>query len=109
MAAKLARGEDFTLEDFLEQMQAVRKMGPMANLLGMMPGHGPDAGAARPASTSARLDRVAAIIQSMTPGGAARPEDHQRLAPGPHRHAAPGVQASSTSTSWSTASSRRRR
>ena len=40
MAGKLASGEDFTLEDFLEQMMAIRKMGPIANLLGMLPGAG---------------------------------------------------------------------
>ena len=47
MAGKLAGGEGFTLEDFLEQMMAIRKMGPIANLLGMLPGAGPDEGAAR--------------------------------------------------------------
>ena len=41
-------GEDFTLEDFLEQMAMVRKMGPIANLLGMLPGMGADPGAAQP-------------------------------------------------------------
>ncbi|HEX2263903.1 MAG TPA: signal recognition particle protein, partial [Pseudonocardiaceae bacterium] len=36
-ASKIGSGE-LTLEDFLEQMQAIRKMGPIANLLGMLPG-----------------------------------------------------------------------
>ncbi|HZD14230.1 MAG TPA: signal recognition particle protein, partial [Pseudonocardiaceae bacterium] len=36
-AVKIGSGE-LTLEDFLEQMQAIRKMGPIANLLGMLPG-----------------------------------------------------------------------
>src|SRR3712207_9400415 len=40
MAGKLASREGFTLEDFLEQMMAIRKMGPIANLLGMLPGAG---------------------------------------------------------------------
>ena len=40
MASKLAKGEDFTLEDFLEQMQAVRKMGNLGKLMGMLPGMG---------------------------------------------------------------------
>src|SRR5262249_42182978 len=40
MAAKLMGGESFTLEDFLEQLQAVRRMGPIANVLAMMPGMG---------------------------------------------------------------------
>ncbi|HEX4017516.1 MAG TPA: signal recognition particle protein, partial [Frankiaceae bacterium] len=39
MAAKIA-GDDFTLEDFLDQMLQMRKMGPIANLLGMLPGMG---------------------------------------------------------------------
>ena len=37
-AAKLLEGE-FTLEDFLEQMQQIKKMGPLGGLVGMMPGH----------------------------------------------------------------------
>ena len=36
-AAKLLEGQ-FTLEDFLDQMQQVKKMGPLSNLVGMMPG-----------------------------------------------------------------------
>src|SRR5690606_23402852 len=36
-AAKLLEGQ-FTLDDFLEQMQQLRKMGPLGNLVGMMPG-----------------------------------------------------------------------
>ena len=47
MAGKLASREGFTLEDFLEQMMAIRKMGPIANLLGMLPGAGRDEGAAQ--------------------------------------------------------------
>src|SRR5439155_1115966 len=38
MAEKLQTGRDFTLEDFLSQMQAVRKMGSLSKLLGMLPG-----------------------------------------------------------------------
>ena len=44
-AAKIGSGE-LTLEDFLEQMLAVRKMGPIGNLLGMLPGAGADEGRA---------------------------------------------------------------
>ena len=44
-AAKIGSGE-LTLEDFLEQMLAIRKMGPIGNLLGMLPGAGPDEGRA---------------------------------------------------------------
>src|SRR3712207_4908838 len=40
MTAKLLGGEQFTLEDFLDQLTAVRRMGPIANVLGMLPGMG---------------------------------------------------------------------
>jgi signal recognition particle subunit SRP54 len=66
MAGKLASREGFTLEDFLEQMVAIRKMGPIANLLGMLPG----AGAMKEQLKQVDdrdLDRTAAIIRSMTP------------------------------------------
>jgi signal recognition particle subunit SRP54 len=66
MAGKLASREGFTLEDFLEQMLAIRKMGPIANLLGMLPG----AGAMKEQLKQVDdrdLDRTAAIIRSMTP------------------------------------------
>jgi signal recognition particle subunit SRP54 len=66
MAAKMAASE-FTLEDFLEQMLAVRKMGPIGNLLGMLPGMGQMKD--QLAQVDDRdLDRVVAIIRSMTPG-----------------------------------------
>jgi signal recognition particle subunit SRP54 len=65
MAAKMAAAE-FTLEDFLEQMLAVRKMGPIANLLGMLPGMGQMR--EQLAQVDDRdVDRVVAIIRSMTP------------------------------------------
>ena len=40
MTAKLMGGEKFDLEDFLDQLIAVRRMGPIANVLAMMPGMG---------------------------------------------------------------------
>ncbi|MQA84186.1 MAG: signal recognition particle protein [Streptosporangiales bacterium] len=66
MAAKLADSGAFTLEDFLEQMMMIRRLGPISNLLGMMPG----AGQMREQLNQVDdrdLDRVAAIIRSMTP------------------------------------------
>src|SRR3954453_884939 len=66
MAGKRVSREGFTLEDFLEQMMAIRKMGPIANLLGMLPG----AGAMKEQIKNIDdrdLDRTAAIIRSMTP------------------------------------------
>jgi signal recognition particle subunit SRP54 len=65
-AEKLVTGGDFTLEDFLEQMLAVRKMGPLANVLGMLPGMGEMKDALAQVDDK-ELDRVAAIIRSMTP------------------------------------------
>ena len=66
MAAKLTSGRDFTLEDFLAQMQAVRKMGSLGKLLGMLPGMG-DMREQIESIDERELDRVSAIIQSMTP------------------------------------------
>jgi signal recognition particle subunit SRP54 len=66
MAAKLAAGNQFTLEDFLNQLQAIRKMGPIGNLLGMMPGMGQMKEAISQIDDR-DLDRTAAIIRGMTP------------------------------------------
>ena len=66
MAAKMAKGQDFTLDDFLQQMQAVKKMGSLGKLMGMLPGMG-DMKAQLDQLDDRELDRVAAIIQSMTP------------------------------------------
>jgi signal recognition particle subunit SRP54 len=72
MASKLA-GDGFSLEDFLDQLLAVRKMGPIANLLGMLPGMGQMKD--QLASVDDRdLDRIMAIIRSMTPGERADPK-----------------------------------
>jgi signal recognition particle subunit SRP54 len=71
-AAKIGSGE-FTLEDFLEQMLAIRKMGPIGNLLGMLPGAGQMKDALA-AVDDKHLDRVQAIIRGMTPGERADPK-----------------------------------
>jgi signal recognition particle subunit SRP54 len=59
------RKEQFTLDDFLEQVQQVRKMGPLTNLLRMMPGVGQQVAGLN--VDDRELDRLQAIIQSMTP------------------------------------------
>ncbi|MET0896695.1 MAG: signal recognition particle protein [Mycobacterium sp.] len=64
-AAKIGSGE-LTLEDFLEQMLAIRKMGPIGNLLGMLPGAGQMKDALAAVDDS-QLDRLQAIIRGMTP------------------------------------------
>jgi signal recognition particle subunit SRP54 len=63
---KFARGDDFTLEDFLEQLEAMAKMGSMGKLLSMLPG------AASMKKQIENFDegeivRTKAIVQSMTP------------------------------------------
>ena len=64
-ANKIGTGE-LTLEDFLEQMLAVRKMGPIANLLGMLPGSGQMKDQLAQVDDR-QLDRLQAIIRGMTP------------------------------------------
>jgi signal recognition particle subunit SRP54 len=68
------RKEQFTLDDFLKQMKQVRKMGPIGNVLGMMPGMGGAMKELRKANVDEReLDRLEAIILSMTPAERADP------------------------------------
>ncbi|MGN6331104.1 MAG: signal recognition particle protein [Motilibacteraceae bacterium] len=66
MARKLQGGQDFTLEDFLGQLQAIRKMGSMGKLLGMLPGMSQFRDQIDNIDDR-ELDRVEAIIRSMTP------------------------------------------
>jgi signal recognition particle subunit SRP54 len=73
MAAKLAAGNQFTLEDFLAQLQAIRRMGPIGNLLGMMPGMGQMKEAISQIDDK-DLDRTAAIIRGMTPAERENPK-----------------------------------
>ncbi|GAB3501430.1 signal recognition particle protein [Amycolatopsis cihanbeyliensis] len=71
-AAKLGTGE-MTLEDFLDQMLAVRKMGPIGNLLGMLPGAGQMKDQLAGVDDN-HLDRLQAIIRGMTPAERADPK-----------------------------------
>ncbi len=71
-AAKIGSGE-LTLEDFLEQMLAIRKMGPIGNLLGMLPGAGQMKDALAEVDDR-QLDRLQAIIRGMTPQERADPK-----------------------------------
>ena len=63
---KLRRAE-FTLEDFREQLRAVRKMGPLDSLIEMIPGLGGRMRGAAAEMDERQLTRVEAIIDSMTP------------------------------------------
>ncbi len=70
---KMSEGQ-FTLEDFLKQMRQIRKMGPIGNLLGMMPGMGAMKKLKDVDVDDGELDRVEAIILSMTPHERAMPQ-----------------------------------
>jgi signal recognition particle subunit SRP54 len=63
----------FTLEDFLQQMRQVRKMGPLSGLIGMLPGMGAMKQLKNAQVDDGELDRVEAIILSMTPLERANP------------------------------------
>ncbi|MGV9712343.1 signal recognition particle protein [Gordonia sp. NPDC003424] len=71
-AAKITQG-DLTLEDFLEQMLMIRKMGPIGNILGMLPGAGQMKDALSQVDDK-QLDRVQAIIRGMTPAERENPK-----------------------------------
>jgi signal recognition particle subunit SRP54 len=66
-AAKFQAGS-FTLEDMLEQLQQVKKMGPLDQLVGMIPGLSGMAKEAEESVNRGDLSRTEAIIRSMTPG-----------------------------------------
>jgi len=66
MAAKLAADEDFTLEDFLAQMAALKNMGSLKKMLGMLPGMG-ELREQLENFDDREMDRIEAIIKSMTP------------------------------------------
>jgi signal recognition particle subunit SRP54 len=63
---------DFTLEDFLQQMQMLKRMGPLQGLLGMMPGMGKQLKDVD--VDDKQLGRVEAIIRSMTPEERRKPK-----------------------------------
>jgi signal recognition particle subunit SRP54 len=68
------RKQQFTLEDFLQQMKQVRRMGPLGNLMKMMPGMG-KAMRGMGQVDERELDRIEAIILSMTPYERAHPAE----------------------------------
>ena len=67
------RKDQFTLEDFLQQMRQVRKMGPLSGMIGMLPGMGAMKQLKNADVDEGELDRVEAIILSMTPEERANP------------------------------------
>jgi signal recognition particle subunit SRP54 len=72
---KKFRTNTFDLNDFLDQLQQVRKMGPLDQILGMIPGLSQAMrGSQMPTIEDKQIKRVEAIILSMTPTERARPE-----------------------------------
>ncbi len=75
------RRDDFTLEDFRDQLRTLRKMGPLESVLGMIPGMGNLKALADNKPDEQQLVRVEAIINSMTPSE----RDDYRLIDGSRR------------------------
>src|SRR5258705_13882976 len=77
----------FTLDDMLDSMQQMQKMGPLGQVMSMIPGMGNLAGEAQAAVDRGDLKRTEAIIRAMT-----RPErrDPNTLNSSPRRRIAPG-------------------
>jgi signal recognition particle subunit SRP54 len=71
-AEEIVQSGTLTLEDFLDQMQQIKRMGPLQNVLGMIPGMSKEI---RNAEIDDReIARIEAIIRSMTPAERRRPE-----------------------------------
>jgi signal recognition particle subunit SRP54 len=73
MASKMLGGDGITLEDFVEQLGMLRKLGPIKNLLGMMPGAAKNKELLDKVNDK-DLDRAEAIVRSMTPGERQNPK-----------------------------------
>ncbi len=61
------RKDEFTLEDFRDQLQAIKKMGPLEQIIGMMPGMGNMKQLAQQKPDDKQIGRIEAMISSMTP------------------------------------------
>ncbi|RYP84623.1 signal recognition particle protein [Nocardioides guangzhouensis] len=72
-AEKLTSTGDFTLDDFLQQMQQIRKLGSMSKIMGMLPGMG-QFREQLDNFDEREIDRIQAIIQSMTPAERENPK-----------------------------------
>ena len=83
LATKALTGDGFSLEDFRDQLQQVKKMGSMQNILGMLPSVGPFAGLQKAADKvdEKQINRVEAIINSMT----SHERDHHEVINGSRR------------------------
>jgi signal recognition particle subunit SRP54 len=61
------RSNEFTLEDFRDQLKTIKKMGPLEQIMGMLPGIGNIKALAENTPDAGQMERVEAIINSMTP------------------------------------------
>src|SRR5207247_6061315 len=61
------RSNEFTLDDFRDQLRMIRKMGPLESIMGMLPGFGNIKALADSKPDEKQMSRVEAIISSMTP------------------------------------------
>ncbi len=61
------RKDDFTLEDFKAQLQSIKKLGPLEQIIGMIPGMGNIKQLAQQKPDDKQIDRIEAMINSMTP------------------------------------------
>ncbi len=73
LQARLTKGQ-FNLEDFLDQIQKIKKMGPLSSLLEMIPGMGQQLRQAKAEISDDDYKRIEAIIYSMTPEERRRPQ-----------------------------------
>jgi signal recognition particle subunit SRP54 len=71
---KKVRSASFNLEDFMNQLKEIRKMGPLGQLLEMLPGMSKLSGKLIDGNEDARIKKIEAIIQSMTPSERQKPE-----------------------------------
>ncbi len=74
LAKRIKGGGAFTLEDMLEQMKQIRKMGPLSGILGMIPGLSQMKKLKEADIDERQMDRVEAIILSMTPAERRKPD-----------------------------------
>ena len=72
---KKIRKQEFTLDDFLDQLQQIKKMGSLSSILGMIPGMGSKMAQLKDAKIDPKqMARVEGIIYSMTPFERSKPE-----------------------------------
>jgi signal recognition particle subunit SRP54 len=71
---KKVKSATFDLEDFMNQLKEIKKMGPLGQLIEMLPGMSKVSGKMLDGNEDKRLKRIEAIIQSMTPAERQKPE-----------------------------------